>query len=460
MRWRRFFSPVLGAAVLVTSSLAQADDLLSLYYDAVLTNPQYLAMRADSDAQREALPQARAQLLPSVSLSGARSRRNTEQTSAMLGQPTTTKQDYNSYNYALTLRQPLFRPHSFALYKQASKQLQNADSSEEQALQDVAVSVGKSYFDVLLAQSEVAVNQAQQEAYEVQLAFAKKAFQAGRGTRTDVDEAVSSLDLVRAQAIELDYRYEQALDALSKVVGRPLTPLAQLNPKQIDLAMPKPARLEEWVQAAEDNNAHLRTLYSNVEIAELEISKARSGHMPTVDLIAQRSLSDSDSDITIGNKYDTKMLGIQVDVPLFAGGQVSSTVRQARMRLEKERQVLEAARRDIALQVRTEFDAVSQGVHWVKAYEQAVRSAEQMLHSTQKGFEAGTRGNLDILNAEQNLATAKRDLNRGRYHYAVARLKLMALVGQLDADTMSHFNSWLQGERQAPAMSDAAAVQQ
>lgn len=441
---------LFGTVLLSIASCAGADDLLTLYHDAVLSNPQYLAARADSDAQRESLPQARAQLLPNLAWNGSKSKRTTEQSSMSFGRPVRYEQDYDSHNYALVLRQPIFRPYNFTLYAQAQKQVASADANQEQALQEVAVTVGKAFFDVLLAQADIAVNQSQQDAYQAQMAFAEKAFKAGRGTRTDIDEAISRFDLIRAQALELDYRREQALDTLSKIVGRPLTPLSQLDPNQIDLIPPNPVRLENWIQTAEENNARLQSLRANVEAAELEIWKARSGHLPTVDLIAQHSSSESDSDTSIGSKYDTKMLGIQVAVPLFAGGQVNSSIRQARARLEKEQQILEANRRDIALQVRREFDAATQGVHWVKAYEQAVRSAEQTLHSTHKGFQAGTRGNLDILNAEQNLATAKRDLNRGRYQYAVARLKLLALVGRLDDEAMAHFNAWLYAPK-APA---------
>jgi outer membrane protein/protease secretion system outer membrane protein len=162
-----------------------------------------------------------------------------------------------------------------------------------------------------------------------------------------------------------------------------------------------------------------------------------------VDLIAQRSKSESENNTSIGTEYDTKMIGIQVNIPIFSGGYVNSTVRQARSELEKQRQQLESMRRDINLKVRKEFDAATQGVRWVEAYEQAVRSAEQTLFSTEKGFQAGKRNSLDILNAEQSLASARRDLNRGRYQYVLACLQLLAQVGRLDDDEMRRFNSWL-----------------
>jgi outer membrane protein/protease secretion system outer membrane protein len=449
--WRGALIGVTSGAALLGLSVAQADDLLSLYREAMLADATFLSALAETDAQREALPQARAQLLPSLSLSGTKSKNTTESTQTqnnILGQPvrTTTERDYDSHNYVLALRQPLIRPYNIAAYLQSKSQVTSADAALAWAAQEVAVRVGMAYFDVLLAQSEVDVNKAQQDAYRAQMTYAEKAFRAGVGTRTDIDEAKSHLDLAEAQAIELAYHLEYVRDALRSIVNRPLTPLSTLNPDRVQLVRPDPIRLEEWIQTAELVNPRLKALRANVEAAEQEIWKARAGHFPTVDLIAQRSKSESESNYSIGSEYDTKMIGVQVNIPLFSGGYVNSTVRQAQASLEKQRQLLEAARREIGLDVRKEFDGTSQGVYWVQAYVQAVKSAEQTLFSTRKGFQAGTRNNLDILNAEQNLAAARRDLNRGRYQYVLSRLRLLSLVGRLDDAEMQLFNAWLEAK--------------
>lgn len=436
----------LAAICLALTALAMpasADDLISLYREAMLSDATFLSIRADMEAQREVLPQARAQLLPNLSFSGSEGKNKTEQTSQSVFGPTTNEYDYDSHNYALTLRQPLIRPYNIAAYVQAKAQVKSADASLERAVQDVAVRVGGAYFDVLLAQSEVDVNKAQQEAYAAQLAYADKAFSAGAGSRTDIDEARSRLDLAKAQALELQHRLEYVQDALKALVNRPLTSLALLDSKRLELEPPTPLRVEEWIAEAEAVNPQIKALRANVDAAESEIWKARSGHLPTVDLIVQRSKSESENNTSIGTEYDTKMIGVQFNIPIFAGGHVNSQTRQAHAALEKQRQQLEATRREIGLEVKKEFDAATQGVQWVKAYEQAVQSAEQTLYSTKKGFQAGKRNSLDILNAEQNLATARRDLNRGRYQYVMARLTLLSLVGRLDDAEISRFNGWL-----------------
>ncbi|MDR2364426.1 MAG: TolC family outer membrane protein [Zoogloeaceae bacterium] len=442
-RRRIFFCAFLAAF----AAPVGADDLLGLYREAIVADAVFLAARADASARREALPQARAQLLPNLSFSGTKSRNTTEQTSQSLIGPITTERDYDSHNYALSLRQPLIRPYNVAAYQQARAQAESADASLAWATQDVAARVGGAYFDVLLAQSEMDVNKAQQDAYAAQLLHAEKSFAAGYGARTDIDEARSRLDLAQAQALELRHRLEYLQDALGALVNRPLTPLSRLDPLRLELASPAPDRLEDWIQEAEAVNPQLQSLRARVDAAEKEVWKARSGHLPTVDLIAQRAKSESESNTSIGVEYDTKMVGVQANIPLFSGGYVNSTVRQALAELEKQRQQLEAARRDIRLEVRKEFDAAVQGVQWVRAYEQAVRSAEQTLFSTKKGFQAGRRNSLDILNAEQNLAAARRDLNRGRYQYVTARLRLFSLVGRLDDAEMTRFNDWLTPDR-------------
>ncbi|GHU35014.1 peptidase [Betaproteobacteria bacterium] len=436
-------SQALGALFVVCAASSHADDLSGLYREAVLADATFLATQADVLAQQELIPQARAQMLPNLSFSGSKTRNDTEHRSQGLLGPVTNEYKYNSHNYVLSVRQALYRPYAYAAYEQSRAQVESADATLEWATQDVAVRVGNAYFDALLAQSDLDVNKAQQEAYAAQLDYTEKAFASGAGTRTDIDEARSRLDLAKAQALELQYRLEYLLDTLKTLVNRPLTPLAVLDPKRLELEPPNPDRLEDWILEAEAVNPRLKSLRANIEAAEKEIAKARSGHLPTVDLIAQGSKSESENNNTIGSRYDTKMIGVQVNFPLYSGGYTSSTVRQSIAALEKHRQQLEAARREINLEIRKEFDAATQGVHWVKAYEQAFKSAEQSLFSTKKGFQAGKRNNLDVLNAEQNLASARRDLTRGRYQYILARLRLLSIVGRLDDTEMTRFNNWL-----------------
>ncbi|MCL2161945.1 MAG: TolC family outer membrane protein [Betaproteobacteria bacterium] len=439
----------IGAGMLSVSLSAQADNLLSLYRDAVQADAAYLAAQADARASREMKPQALARLLPNASFSGTRYKNSNDQTyTTGLGAGDTVNSRYSSYNYSVGVTQPLFRAAAFATWRQSRVLVEGAEAELQGAEQDVGTRLSAAYIDVLLAEANLEVTRAQRDSYLTHLDYAQKAFQTGRGTRTDIDEARSQLDLAAAQTIELQYQLNYAHDALRAIVDRPLTPLARLNPERMTLVRPDPDRIEDWIQKAEGVNPQLTALRASVEAASLQVKKALSGHLPTLDFVAQRIRNESNTTDSIDVKNDATVYGLRAEMPIFSGGETQSLVRQARAELDKARQQLEDGRRKIGLQIRKEFDGVAQGVHWVRAYEQAVKSAEQALESTRKGFMAGTRSTLDVLIAEQNLATARRDLNRARYQYMFSRLQLLALVGELKETEIARFNGWLDEPRQ------------
>ncbi|MDR1854368.1 MAG: TolC family outer membrane protein [Azoarcus sp.] len=450
MKLRGHLTPVaLVVSALIISAPARADDLLGLYREAVQADATWLAAQAANRAQREVGPQALARLLPDVSFSGTAFKNKADGENKYTdppGTPYDVDNKYNSHEYRLGLRQPVFRPALIMAYQQAQAQVQSIDATLDAAEQEVGTRVGEAYFKVLQAESELEVTKAQRDAYLTQLDYAQKAFQHGAGTRTDIDEARSQLDLAAAQTIQLQYQLNYQRDALQAIVGRPLTPLARLSPELMRLEAPTPNDFNAWVKMAEEVNPELIAARAAVDAAERKIKAELSGHLPTVDFVAQRSKAKGTSsgpDYTYETDQKSTLYGVQFDLPIFSGGGQMSAVRQAGAERDKALQQMEATRRDIGLRIRKAFDGVAQGVNWVHAYEQAVRSAEQALLSTRKGFIAGTRTTLDILTAEQNLATARRDLNKGRFEYLLSKLQLMALVGKLDEGEIGRFNGWL-----------------
>jgi TolC family type I secretion outer membrane protein len=219
--------------------------------------------------------------------------------------------------------------------------------------------------------------------------------------------------------------------------------LARIDATRLRLDLPQPRDLDAWLSLAEQQNPELRAILSNIEVAEREVDKARAAHLPTLDLVASRSLSDSADNSTYGSKYWTTSFGVQLNVPLYAGGQTSSAVRQAQANLERARQEYEGGRRQLEVEVAKEFGVVEQGVARVKALEQALRSAEQALLSSRKGVMAGTRNSVDVLNALQQLSSARLDLSKARSDYAIGRLKLKIAAGMLNEDDVIEVNSWL-----------------
>jgi outer membrane protein TolC len=194
-------------------------------------------------------------------------------------------------------------------------------------------------------------------------------------------------------------------------------------------------------------NPELASLRFQVEMARQEVEKQRAGHHPTLDLVAARQYGANESNVSINSKYNTDYVGIQMTIPIFSGGGVSAAVRQAEANLDKARFQLEASRKRLGVETQKYFQGVLQGIEKIKAFEASLHAAEQSLVSNRKGFQAGTRTVLDILNAAQRLADAKRALSEARYVFLLDRLRLAAMVGQLDEDIVARINTVLAHER-------------
>ena len=432
----------LVCAPLCTS--AWSLDLSQAYRAAMEQDASLQAARAATAARSERIPQTRAQLLPNLSASASRNRNALESTeSNFQGRPVTNNRNYNSSSAALTLRQPLFRKYQMADYRQAQAQVEDANAILERELQNVAVRVSGAYFEALLTTEQLSLMLAEKTAYTTQLDAARKRFAAGAGTRTDIDEAQAVLDLNVAQELEARQNVDFTRRQLQTLVNQPVDSLATLDADKLVLGPPVPNRLEDWTERAEAGSPEIRSLKAQVEAARYEVEKAEAGHYPTLDVVAQLSLNESDTVTSVNNSYTNKSIGLQLNVPLFAGGYVNSTIRQALADKERAEQSLEALRRDLGVRVHKEFRGVTEGVLQVRALEQAVRSTEQVVLSNRRSFEAGSRTLNDTLNAEQQTAKAQRDLAQARYIYLISRVRLQALAGGPKTEVIDEINTWL-----------------
>ena len=414
-------------------------------YEAAYENDAIIrAARAGAQASREKLPQARAQQLPNVSLSANRNHNDlTSKTRNSQGRPVTAENQYYSGSQTLSVRQPLYRPYLSALVRQAQAQVEDADAALERDEQTLVTRVGEAYFEALLAQDQLLLIEAQKTTYTTQLDAARKGLQAGTGTRTDIDEAQARLDLTLAQELEALQNVEFTRRRLESLMGRPVDVLAHLDVQRFNPTAPVPGLVDAWVERAEQASPELQSLRAQLDAAGMEVEKAQAGHKPTLDAVAQWSRSSSDTVTSVNQRYENKIIGLQLSVPLYAGGYVSSTVRQAVAAQERAREALEAMRRDLGVRVYREFRGMTEGVLRVKALEQAVRSAEQAVLSNQKSFQAGARTTVDVLNAQQQKTTAQRDLAQARYLYLVSRLRLQALAGDDRQASVAQANSAL-----------------
>ena len=434
----------LSALLLCLCSAAQAMDLLQAYQAAQKNDATILAARATAAAGRERLPQATAQLLPNLSASVAQTNNQLANSGTdFAGKEQTVNTGYLSNNQSVTLRQPLYRPYLSAQYQQAKAQVADVEASLTQEEQNLAVRVSAAYFESLLTHDQLALILAQRSAYTKQLDAAGKSFAAGAGTRTDIDEAQARLDMNAALEIEARQNVDYTRQQLQILVNQPLDQLAPLNVDKLNTLERMPTELAHWTERAEQNSPQLKSLQAQVEASRLEVDKAKSGHLPTLDAVAQWTSSESENVTNIKSRYVNNTFGLQLSIPLYAGGYVNASVRQALAAQERAEQLLEAGRRDLNLRVYKEVRGVSESLPKMKALEQALRSSDQLVLSSQKSFQAGSRTVLDVLNAEQQRLSVLRDLSQARYVYLISRIRLLSLVGSADEAALAGISQLL-----------------
>ena len=415
--------PLFLALTLALAPTAHAANLSDVFRDAQAYDAQYAAARAAWQAGQEKAEQGRAGLLPNVNLGGNLRYNNVD--SSLPGGDA----DFASNGLSVNAAQPLFRRQNQVLYEQSKGQVKIAGMQFQVAEQDLILRVAQAYFDVLQSQDNIAFINAQKAAIAEQLAAAKRNFEVGTATITDTHEAQARYDLAVAQQIAEQNGLNIRLRTLEKLVGKPAGALdALIEPAQLKA---ESGNIDDWAARAADGNLQAEIQRIAKAIADQEVERNRAGHYPTLDAVAGYTVNNKQNFGT--TQVDTRIasIGLELNLPIYQGGLTSSRVREAVANQEKARQDLENATREAGLQARQAWLNVSSGVARVQALEQALTSSKAQLESTKLGLQVGVRTNLDVLNAEQQVLSARRDLAGARYAYLLSGLSLKAAVGSL-----------------------------
>ncbi len=411
---------------------AAAQNLTQVYQDARGYDAQYGAARQALQAGLERVPQGRALLLPTLNLTANATRSHIESDSKNEATQPSFERDINTHGYALTFTQPLYRRQNWLQADQGQLQAKQAEFTFGQAGQDLILRAAQAYFDVLAAQDTLALVRAQKTSIAEQLAQAKRNFEVGTATITDTHEAQARYDLAVAQEISAQNDVEVRRRALQQLTGKEYGELKTLRP-DVKLSPPQPNDMQSWVSLAEKQSYTVLVQDAAVEIARLEAQRNSAGHHPTLDLVASHSYtSQSASQLSsTGSEVNNSSVGLQLTVPLYQGGGITSREREAAYNLERTRQELENARRTSALATRQAYLAVINGIAQISALEQALVSSQSALQSNRLGYEVGVRINIDVLNAQQQVFSTRRDLAVARYNTITNFLRLKAAAGAL-----------------------------
>ena len=425
-------------------SAVQAEDLMQVYRDAQRYDAVYAAARHNLVAGRERLPQGRALLLPTLNLSANAQAARIESDSRDTNLTPSFTREPRTIGYTVTFSQPIYRPQFYAQYRQSELQVAQAEATFAQAGQDLIVRTAQAYFDVLAALDSLEVVRAQKAATGEQLAAAKRNFEVGTATITDTHEAQSRFDLIGAQEIAALNDLQTKYQALQLITGKFYNELKALSP-EVKLAPPNPENMESWVELSEKQGYPVVIADAGAEIAKLEARRASSAHLPTLDAVATygqtgQTASSTSATSPAGADITTATIGLQFAMPLYQGGAINSREREAAALSLKSKEDLENARRTAAVSTRQNYLLVINGISAIAALEQAMVSSQSSLDSNKLGYEVGVRINIDVLNAQQQLYSTRRDLAVARYNTLVNQLTHNALAASLREEDLEEVN--------------------
>ena len=437
------YTLLVSALMLAMTSPAMANDLTKVLEAATEADPEYAAARQNWYADQQVLTQGRAGLLPSVNASYAHLRND-----VTIESTPEIDQEYDTQTTTLSLVQPLFRPENWYGYGQARSLTNAAEASFTQARQDFLLRVAEKYTDVLRAWDNLVASRAAERAIGRQLDQTGERFEVGLVPITDVHEARAVYDLARVNLIVAESDFSVARDELEAFTGKKLEFIYGLR-ADLPMTGPEPASPDAWVERARENNPALLSARFNADAARSASRQGLSRQLPSVDLVGQyqhvHNLDESSNAALAPSQTDRNgnSIGLEVSMPLFAGGALNSQRVEASYRYQAAEEQYRLTYRDVSQSAQSLTRVVMADAQRVQARRAARLSAESALKATESGYEVGTRNAVDLLNAQQSLYQAQRDYAFARYDYLVNSLRLKSLAGMLDKKDITDINAWL-----------------
>jgi outer membrane protein len=432
--WRR---AALALALAATGG-AQAQSLQELYEIARGYDATYLAARATAEAAEYRAAAAEGLALPTLTA-------NARGVATQIELPKGGEGDNNALQTSLNGRYPLFNRANDATIAQAKQVLLASRAELESAEQDLIIRVAQAYFDVLAATDTAKLTRVSMAAIQEQLASAKRNFEVGTATITDTREAQARADLASAQEIAADIDLRNKRIALGTLVGRrDIEPYPLAAPVVLPPVLPN--NVDDWVNSAEAGHPQVLRSKAALDIAQLEIDKAKAGELPTVDAIASlgANYAAGVSKAIVPGTTRIGSVGVELNWPLYTGGSVQNRIKETVSLQERSRNEYDSVRRTVAQNTRVAFFSVRSGEALVRALEAAEASSKLSLEATQLGYKVGVRVNIDVLNAQTQLFQTQRDLFKSRYDVLVGGLRLRQASGLLtptDVATVSRMTA-------------------
>ncbi|MBR7801497.1 TolC family outer membrane protein [Undibacterium fentianense] len=431
-------------AMLLHAVPSSAISLLQAYQAALKNDPQYRSAKADNQSGQQYEVLGRAGLLPQVQYGYTTSKNKGEQIAPdILGRLRETNLDYASSSKSVSVRQSIFNLEGYARFKQGQAQTKLSDAQFEGRSAELIVRLMTAYVDVSYAEDQLRLYTAQRDSYAEQKRLNDRLFEKGEGTKTDMLETQSKLDIAESQLIEANDNLINARNALSNIVGEEVLSIDTLA-TDISVNDLVQGDYPSWQEKAEKNNPELRAANLAVEVAEQEVAKSRAAHAPRLEFNGNFNHGKSETVSTQRQDNNIRTAGVQLTIPIYSGGYANAVSKQAVAQKEKAIADRDALRGRMLVELRKEFNASRSSLSKIRAMQNSVATATALVEATKQSVKGGIRINADLLSAQQQLVAARRDLTAARYGHLLAFVKLKVVAGDVSYGDLQTVSSYFQ----------------
>ncbi|MGH1372074.1 MAG: TolC family outer membrane protein [Cellvibrionaceae bacterium] len=431
------------SSIVLSAGAHAAEGLMDILAKAKLADPSYLGAGFEREAEREGVTQARARLLPSLSYSIQETDNTDEIVSSENQVANASSADYDTTTSTLTLNQSIYNHELWVRYGQSKVGRDRADVDYDRARQELLIGVSERYFTVLKTKEQLGAISAEKEALKRHMEYATKSQRAGLGRRAEVVDAEARYFTALAEEAQFTKSLDDARFALMELTGELHEELRPIQ-ERLPLDLPDPAMPQEWIDRGLAQSPDVLSQQFAFEEARLEVKAQTAGHYPTLDLVYRQFTEEQSGSLFGGaSEVDSDELALQLNVPIYQGGSVSSRRREAIQRMHKSQEDLTRVRRTVKTDVNSAFQGIIANIAQVRALQKTVTSQQEVLKNKQKGLQAGLYTMLVVLDAQRDLADAERNYIEARYDYAINSLKLKRATGVLLESDLEAMNNWL-----------------
>lgn len=420
---------------------AKAEDLISIYQQALQADPQLKSSEIKTEIGADQKGQAFGQMLPQINASANWSKNEQSIQSAS----TSNNSDYNGARYFISLNQTLFDFSKYWEWQRTSKIEDQYTREATQAKNQLMFKVVDLYFNALEAEDQLKFAKTEKDSFQKQLEQIQKLFAKQLLKITDLYAAEARLDQLSAEIILAESNVNTALEDIRELTGT--TPSTLNNLRETIEFIEISGEIQQWIEMAQVQNPAISAKKIAISAAENNVNVQKSKYLPIVDL--QLSYYDTNTGFqssNLGSDTKTSVAAINVNIPIFTGGTTTHQVHEAERRVQLSKNENESIIRAVIKETSDAFYSTNVGVRQIQSSIKALKSTSKSREAMERGYQLGVVTISDVIKSQQEELSAKKKLSQAKYNYIKNRIRFMNATGSIKEENLQEINHWLESK--------------